>query len=169
MLALTQGMMSLGAGGGGGPGAHRYWRLLVTQSDGSAFIGTTELQLFDSVGTNRSGGTSLSAITSSSDLNSGNARDFAFDNNIVNSGWLSTSAGPPQWVRTDVQSLSAPLPRTSYEVKTIRIYGSWNVPSASPRNFELQWSDDDIAWTTALSVTGQTGWTGAQMREFTVF
>ena len=171
MLALTQGLMSLGAGGGGGggPGAHRYWRLFITMTDGSTFAGTTELQLFDASGTNRSGGASLAAIASSSDLNSGNARDLAFDNNLTNSGWLSSGGALPQWIRLDVESASAPAPRTAYEVKTFRVYGSWNLASASPREFELQWSDDDIAWTTALSVTGQTGWTARQMREFIVF
>jgi hypothetical protein len=169
-MAVQQVLLAHGsAGGGGGPGAHRYWRLFVTQSDGSAFIGTTELQLFDSAGTNRSGGASLLSIASSTDLNSGNARDLAFDNNIVNSGWLSDGSAAPQWVRIDVESAAAPPPRTAYEVKRFRIYGSWNVPTASPRAFQLQWSDNDSTWTTALSVTGQTGWTANEMREFIVF
>lgn len=171
MLALTQGLMSLGAGGGGGPGAHRYWRLFVTQNDGSTiYTGLTELEFFDALGVNRSAVSGRSAVSASSELNSGNERQFAFDGNLVNSGWLSDASGTlPQWIRLDVQNAAAPSPRTAYEVKTLRIYGSWNVPDASPRDFQLQWSDDDIAWTTALSVTGQTGWTANEMREFTVF
>lgn len=171
MLALTQGLMSLGAsGGGGGPGAHRYWRILVVESDGAAFVGATAVQFFDALGVDRSTVSPAvdSPFAASSQINTDNRAALAFDNNLTNTGWLSGAAAT-QWIRVDAQDANAAMPRTSYEVKTVRIYGSWNLPSASPRAFQVQWSDDDSAWTTALTVSGQTGWTANQMREFTVF
>jgi hypothetical protein len=72
-------------------------------------------------------------------------------------------------VRWDFQAPGAAPPLAAVEVKDITIFPSWNALNASPRDFELQWSDDDISWTTALSVTNQTGWVVGVGRTFNVF
>jgi hypothetical protein len=79
---------------------------------------------------------------------------------------LSSTAGSPQWVSVDLSHGSLPGPT---EIKTINIYGSHNAPDASPSDFELQYSDDNVGWTTALAVANETGWTAAELRTFEVF
>jgi hypothetical protein len=170
MLALTQGLMSLGSGGVG-PGAHRYWRILITANNGSAsFFGLTEVRMFNSAAVNRiQTNTSTAPALASSQINATNRAYNAFDNSTTTSGWLSATATPPQWVRWDFQATGAAPPLAAVEVKDITIFPSHNALNASPRDFELQWSDDDISWTTALSVTNQTGWVVGTGRNFNVF
>lgn len=169
---LTLGV-DLGGGGGGGdpggeaPGVHRYWRLYITANDGSAsFIGTTELQLLDASAVNVSGGGLSSSYASSSDINASNSFEDAFDGNIVDSGWLTATATPPAWLKVDLSGAGLAGPA---EIKSFRIYGSHNAPTASPKDFSLQWSDDNAAWTDALVVTGETGWAANELRTFEVF
>lgn len=146
--------------------AHRYWRVLITLNDGSAsFCGMTELELRGSVG----GADLTSPINAninsaaSTSVNSDNGPEFAFDDN-TGTGWLSNTSGS-SWLRWDFVSQGI----GAQSIAQIAIRGSWNDPSASPRNFQVQWSDNSTTWTTALTVTGQTGWTGASdLRVFTI-
>lgn len=163
------GLMMAGSGGGSGPGAHRYWRLYITANDGSGlYMGCTELRLKNAAGTVVSqivGGTPA-PFTASSYINGSNAPYMAFDGNLVSTGWLSGNASPPQWLKVDLGTGGLP---GATEIKDFDIYGSHNVPNASPKDFQLQWSDDNSTWTTAATVTGQTGWTANQLRSFNVF
>lgn len=62
--------------------------------------------------------------------------------------------------------------RQAREVKVLQLrnspQGSSTTNSASPRDFQLQWSDNGTSWTNALTVTGQTGWSGGDVRTFAV-
>jgi hypothetical protein len=134
---------------------HRYWRLLITAPDGStSFCGMTELEMRATVGgadwTN-----SLSGPSASSEINSSNAASMAFDNSD-STGWLSDTAGT-SWIKQDLGATSGDWRACAQ----ILIKGSYNAPDASPKDFQLQWSDNNSAWTTVLTVTGETGWTGA--------
>lgn len=164
MGATHQLLVTHGAAGGGGSG-HRYWRILITQNDGSAsFCGFTECELRGTVGGSdlTSAASALACTLSSSDINSGNAARYAFSDD--GNGWLSATAST-SWIRWDFQTQGI----GQQNVVQIRIEGSHNAPNASPRNFELQWSDDGSSWTTVMTVTGATGWTGAgDWRTFTV-
>jgi len=151
-----------------GPGAHRYWRIFVTANNGSSFVGLTEAFLLDAAGVNRTQQNTIGAAMASSELNPDNSAFDAFNDSLF-SGWLSSSASFPQWVRFDFGSPNAPLPRQPVELKQITVFPSWNVLAASPRDFQLQWSDDDVAYTTALTVTNQTGWVIGTGRTFNVF
>jgi hypothetical protein len=160
-----------GASGGGGvaPGAHRYWRLYITANDGNAsFMGLTELALRKADGSSIGAYVSTSNPVYSTFINASNDFPRAFDGNIVNSGWLSSTAASPQYIGMDVQSAVGAL-FSPVEVRYFDIYGSHNAPDASPKDCELQWSDDGVAWTTALAVTGETGWAANEMRTFQVF
>jgi hypothetical protein len=160
-----------GASGGGGtaPGAHRYWRLYITAPDGSAsFMGLTELALRKGDGSSIGAYVSTSNPVYSTFVNASNDFARAFDGNIVDSGWLSATAASPQYVGMDVES-SVGAPFSPVEVRYFDIYGSHNAPDASPKDFELQYSDDGVAWSTALAVTGETGWTANELRTFQVF
>jgi hypothetical protein len=152
-----------------GPGAHRYWRIFITANNGSpSFVGLTEALLLDAAGVNRTLLTGLGPALASSELNADNRAFDAFNNSLA-SGWLSNGGALPQWVRFDFGNVNAPLPRLPVELKQITVFPSWNALSASPRDFALQWSDDDINWTTALTVTNQTGWVIGTGRTFNVF
>lgn len=157
-----------GTAPGTGPGAHRYWRLFISASENTSYHGVTEVQFYDRQLVLVSGydGGSTGSITGSSSINGPNIDYNAFDGNLVNSGWISAAAGN-QWVRQDMQgatAIGAPV-----EVRVLVIYGSWNAPDASPKDFKLQWSDDDSTWTDAASWTGETGWGSAEQRTFIVF
>jgi len=140
---------------------HRHWRISVSAPAGStSYIGFTEIELRGT-----SGGLDLmstqtmnGAASVSSEINASNAAWMAADGRMTH-GWLSGSASPAWW-KYDFGSPLNTGPAIA-DVKQVAIYGSFNAPDASPRDFQIQWSDDGSAWTTVLSVTGQTGWTGA--------
>lgn len=144
--------------------SHRYWRILITATDSSAvYAGFTEIELRGSVG----GANLLSvqagngAALSSRDVNGSNAAWRAADGSNT-SGWLADLPMTPfpQWWRYDFgHALHVGSPTA--DVRQVLIRGSHNVPGASPEDFQLQWSDDNTTWTTVMTVTGQTGWTGA--------
>jgi hypothetical protein len=49
----------------------------------------------------------------------------------------------------------------SVSVLQVYIEPRASAPAQSPEDFTLQYSADGVNWTTALTVTGQTGWTSA--------
>jgi hypothetical protein len=175
MLALTQGLLSVGSGSGGGapPGAHRYWRILVLMNNGASFnqSGVTELRLIDAAGVNRVlPNTAETPASASSQVNSPNRAYAAFDGNTSNTGWISTSSVPyPHWLRWDFGATGARTPVGPVEVKQVTIFPSWNLLAGTPRDFDVEWSDDNLAWTNALSVRNQTGWSVGTPRTFDVF
>lgn len=145
-----------------GPGAHRYWRINILEPDGSTlYMGMTDIGLLDKDGVDV---TSTLGVSSSSFINASNVGVNAFDRNF-STGWLSSSASSPEWIAIDLFSgYGQPS-----EIKTVKIWGSWNQPTASPKNFEVQWSDDGTSWTTAASFTNSTGWGAAELREFSIY
>jgi hypothetical protein len=151
------------AAAGSVPTPHRYWRLLITANDGSAlYYGCTEIEMRATVG-GADWTQDFINITASSEINTSNGGDRAFDNNDA-TGWLSSTA-VTSWVRGAFDT----SPINWRACAQVVIKGSWNAPNASPKDFQIQWSDDNSAWTTVLTVAGQTGWTGASdVRTFNV-
>lgn len=156
-------LMMAGGSAPPSPSAHRYWRVLITANDGDAqYVGFTEIEMRGSIG-----GPNLlvpqsavnRAATANNSVNSNNEAWRATDLSM-SSGWLGSATALPAWWKYDFGS-PWHSGASSVEIKQIVIYGSWNAPSASPRDFQLQWSDDNTSWTTVLTVSGQTGWTGA--------
>lgn len=158
MIGLRRMMM---AGGGSAPSAHRYWRINVSANSGSTqYTGFTEIEFRGSVG-----GPDLIPVQSSNGpasastrVNDSNAAWMAADNRMTH-GWLSNTSAASWW-RYDFGHPLNTGP-TVANVRQVAIYGSYNAPNASPKDFTIEWSDDGVAWTVALAVTGQTGWTGA--------
>lgn len=140
--------------------AHRYWRIYITANDGDAtYCGFTEIELRTSVGGAdvtvvqlQSGAASALSVP-----NTANAAFRAVDNSDT-AGWLSQNK--PTWWKYDFGH-AGHTGNPTENIRQILIKGSFNVPAASPKDFLLEWSDDGSVWTTALTVTGETGWTGA--------
>lgn len=138
----------------------RAWSVLITLNDGSTlFCGMSDLVLRAIAG-----GPDLTSppetwrAGASSEINTDNLAANAFDS-VAASGWLSDTTGPSR-IWWDFGAAGG-----AYQsIAEIAITGSWNAPDASPRDFSLQWTDDDPAgtptWTTAASWAGETGWTG---------
>lgn len=144
-------------GGGGGPPAtpHNAWRVFINAADGSAmYCGMTELEMMTTLG-----GSTVTAndarIFQSSQVG-GNDGFSAFDGNLTSTGWLSSGGTSNEFIGFNFTQFGAP----PVAIVQIAIYTSYNVPTGSPKDFRLQWSDDPTltAWTDALVVTGQTGW-----------
>lgn len=155
---LRRGMMASSSSG------HRYWRILITATDSStAYAGFTEIELRGSVG----GASLLSvqtvggAASASREANASNAAWRATDLSNTSGFLADLPATPfPQWWKYDFGHASHVGSPTA-DVRQVLIRGSYNVPGASPEDFQLQWSDNNTTWTTVMTVTGQTGWTGA--------
>lgn len=149
------------------PDVHRYWRVHITANDGNtSFIGFTEIELRAApAGADQTKSQStFGAASASSAINTDNRASNVVDGSTVD-GWLSSTGTFPQWWQYDCGHAGhtgggAPNAPT-IAVKQIAITGSWNAPDASPKDFTLQWSDNGSDWTTALTVAGQAGWTGA--------
>ena len=152
--------------------SHRYWRILISAVDGSTlYAGFTEIELRGSVGGANllSVQTAVGAATGSRDVTLSNSAWRAADLSNT-SGWLCSLVPTPfpQWWKYDFGHASH-IGSPTADVKQVVIKGSYNAPNASPKDFMLQWADDDITWTTVMTVTGQTGWTGASdVRTFNV-
>lgn len=153
--------------------AARYWRLLITDNNGNAsFVTLVDFELRATVGgvdqTNATEtGTAYTALT---EVNAGNRAGLAFDNDYVNTKWASSTkptVGSPQWIKVNFD-ISAPFD-TKVFVRQISLIGCISGQTdMAPKDFLLQRSDDDSAWTTVLTVTNQTGWTAGERRNFSV-
>lgn len=136
-------------------GAHRYWRIYITSADGGSFKGFTQIQMATSIGgTNLivAQGSNGPPLYFSSEVNSANAAWMA-TNSLVTEGWLSIIAATPEWWAYDFGSDTA--------IVSVVISGSYNSPPSSPKDFTIEYSDDNSNWAVAHTVTGETGWTGA--------
>lgn len=146
----------------GGVGPRLAWRLRITANDGSvSFIGIGEMQLRAAIGgaDQTAAVANNPAVSVSSQINTSNAGYMAFDNN-ASTGWLAANATPPA---TITYTFAAPTDVLEYTIQ-----GPGNEITASPRDWELQYSDDGSSWSAAHTVTGQTGWTVGQVRTFAV-
>lgn len=149
--------------------AHRYWRLLITATNGSAFCALSEMQLRTSAG-----GADVSdthgAPIKSSEFDPSNAAYRAFDSNTATL-WASDGSALPQWIGWDFGGsggdlgLPAGTPQDIEEF-TITSRADGNA-SQIPKDFTLQWSDDASSWTDGLAVTGETAWGAPETRTFT--
>ena len=151
----------------------QYWRVLITDNNGDAsYVSLVDLELRATVGgadqTDPTG--VVVEYTALSEANVSNNPPLAFDNNYSSSKWTSAArptVGSPQWIKANFDR-STPFDTKVY-VREISIVGCITGQTAmAPKDFALQRSDDDSSWTTVLTVTGQTGWTAGERRNFAV-
>lgn len=161
MSAIQQVLLAYGAAGGGGGNSHRYWRLYITALNGSAYAALAELDLHESIGGADTTGSAPGSGSASSAFDAFSVATRAFDNNTATL-WASNGGALPQWLKWDY-GLGEAKEIIEFVLKA-RPDGS--AATQSPKDFKLQWSDDDSAWTDAITVTNQTGWSASEVRTF---
>ena len=132
---------------------HRYWRLHISQSGGSAYVGITELKMAETAGGANvcTGGTPSASSIFSGSWPASNAFDGVL---TAASSWYCLSAtynnGLTSWIQYDFGGTS----RDIAEI-TISHYGnSGNDITAYCSAFALYYSDDNIKWTRQRSWSG---------------
>ena len=103
--------------------------------------------------------------TASSQYNTNNSPDRAFDGNTWTSGWWNNNQ-MPAWLRYDfwMWNLQRITRYTLYRSSTHS--GGWNWNGYSPRNWTFEGSNDGSSWTVLDTQTNQTISTNANKREF---
>lgn len=100
-----------------------------------------------------------SGTASASSSLAGQPASKAIDNlnSAIGDAWL-TNATTTGWWKKDFGV------GNSYAISRLTIAAQVSGQTRSPRNFTLQGSNDDVSYTTILTVTGSTGWTSAEVR-----
>lgn len=138
------------------PDACRYWRLVVSATDGGGSARVAEIELREVHGSADQTG-SGTALTGTAVL-SGQVPANAFDNN-ESTAWASDNA--PAWLAYDFGS------GVAVTVGEIALTSSANTGSSAPKDFEIQRSENWIGWAaTSIAWTGITGWSLGQKRYF---
>ena len=135
--------------------AHLYWRLNIAEVDGGTLISIAEIEMRIAIaGANvATGGT---ATASAQQV--GSEASKAFDaNNATN--WLITAAVKQGWIQYQFA--------TAQDIIEHTITAPAATMTNAPKNHTIQWSDDNLNWTTTAIVGGQTGWTTNEKRVFT--
>jgi hypothetical protein len=134
-------------------GLHTYWRVLNQASDGAA-LSAAEVEFKATTGgaDQATGGT---PTVNASTL--GNAANI-YDNN--NSTFWAINGGAGSWTKYQFAS-----PVTVGQI-TWRIRGDAN-PTHAPNDFLVQFSGDNVKWTTAWQQFDETAWSLGEQRTFT--
>lgn len=144
-----------------GPGAHRYWRLKITATQGG--ISTTscgELELRTSQG--GSDVTGSGTAIASTVYGGGLEADKAFDNNQATCWVCGFGAGMPQYIGYD---FGAGNDVQIMEVGYKRRDDSFGI-SESMSTGTVDYSDDGSSWTTAWSIPAQAPFASGENRLF---
>lgn len=144
-----------GSGGGPMPGGHTYWRVNISANNGASGMSISSVNMFYGAGGSdlTFGGTAIQ----SSNASSGVAAN-AFDHNPT-SEWHPLVASNA-WIgyhfpyAVIVNNVAVAASHTNFE-------GAY-----APQAFTIDYSDDGTTWTTAWSVSGQTGWSIQEVRHF---
>lgn len=104
----------------------------------------------------------LTRSASSDQNSSGFTASAAFDGVIADQGWRTTPSGTTTgWLRCDFVR--------AVEILEFAISARTTNLTESPKDFQLQYSDDGSGWTNAgAAVTGATGWTAGETRTYAV-
>lgn len=146
---------------GDGPEAYRYLRITCTAKNGDNDnrIAITEIEYRSTVGGADETG---SGTASASATSFGLVPSRAFDNNLTNQ-WLSGN-GLPQWIKYDFGEGNA-IAVAQYAITAAPDTGfAWR----SLVDFVLEGSNDDVSWTVIDQRTGESDWTQAEQRVFTL-
>jgi hypothetical protein len=133
--------------------AHRYWRFYVTAPGNMGYVAAIEIELFDQdLAKLPLTGAAFSSPSNYPDWVAANAFNGDFAGSSI--GWANNGnlPGVPAWIKVDAGSGNA------YDVSAFSWTSRASLPDQGPKDFSLQYSDDDSAWTTLLTFSGET-WT----------
>lgn len=137
-------------------GSHKYWRVYITAVNSHPSIMELEFAAAPGGANQCVGGTPIS----SGDYPPPNhQKENAFNGSLVGDTWAGTGT-LPAWLG---YSFATPV-----VVAEARICARTSGYSQSPRDFQIQWSDDGGIWTTAATFSGETVWPAAMLRAFAV-
>lgn len=167
MSLLLLGVGSRGGGGGGAapPGAHRYWRINISDNNTGvdSIAGLLEMQLH--VGSNGFGLDAAVGGTASADsqFDGNHAASGAFNDTFDDAAtkiWASTDSAFPHWLKYDLGS------GNDEEVLGVSISArNGSGAGSAPGAFDVEYSDDDSIWTLAWAESGQT-WAAYEHKHF---
>lgn len=133
----------------------RYWRILFTDTNRGTYLDVSEIEFMGTPsGTDMTGS---GTAASDSVYSSGYEASKAFDNNTTT--LALTSASLPHWISYDF-GVGVAVPVQKYSIRA-----SSNSAIDSPKAWQLQWSTDNVNWTTVHSYgpysfsTGETWYT----------
>lgn len=132
-------------------GSHRYWRVYVTAGE-SSYVGFAEVQLLKA-GVNQATGGTASASSSYTGLPPSNAFDGS-----TSTEWANNS-GFPAWLAYDFG--------TPKSVDSVKLQAR-SFTGQGPKTFKIQYSDDNSAWTDALTVASAPTWGSLEARTYTL-
>lgn len=135
--------------------AHRYWRINITANAGDAsFLAIAEIEMRATVGgADQCSGGTASASASDGASPPGNAVD---NNNTTR--WSTPSGTTTGWWKYDFGS--------AVEVVEYVIRAHPSTGGRSPKNWTLEYSDDDSTWTVADTRAALAYWGNGQARGF---
>lgn len=147
-----------GAGIEANPG-FLYVRIYMTANNGDSYYQIYEVEVAASAGgaDQCTGGT---GTASENHVSYPPAR--AFDGGLTDgTSWASDAGAPPIWLK-----YAFPSEALVYEVS---IWGPATAQAArAPKDFLIEGSNDNIAWTTLKTVTNQTAWGNIEKRTFVI-
>jgi hypothetical protein len=138
-------------------GAHTYWRIYCLREifTSSSEVGAGEMEMRSTPG-GADQCTGGSVASSSYFTTVGPWR--LFDNNL-STNWLTADNRRWGWVR---YTFTDPI-----EIAEVMIRNHSSIPTNTPRNIYIQYSDDDEHWTTAWAENGIAEWAAGTTRVFT--
>lgn len=138
-------------------GSRLHWRVLIesSQNAGDATASTEiEFRTTRGVGQTASGGTA-----SASSEFGGQPVTNCFNGNFVLDWATAGGAVHPHWA---AYQFATPVPCSQLA------YSVGSSPALAPKDFKVQYSDDGLSWTTALSVTNEPAWSASETRTYNV-
>lgn len=126
---------------------HRYWRVYITMGTygSTSYCGFSEIELRESLG---GADVTGSGTASANSTELGNVAANAVDNN-TSTQWYANSVMPCWWKYDFGAGNAKSIVEMAIDPAAIPY---------CPRDFQLQYSDDDSAWTTAFTVQNYTDW-----------
>ncbi len=136
-------------------GGHAWWKVTVTLTQGGGYPSLGGIEIRPTAGTPNlaTGGTpTVSSVLFGSAAEAWNATTAA--------AWVA-GGGAPAWAK---YHFTSPVACAQLALRTSTNYFN----AEGPKNFQLEYSDDDITYTLAKSVVGEAPWTAAQQRLYSV-
>ena len=140
--------------------SHVYWRLANIANNGHIRVAISEIEMRATIG---GADQCIGGVASaSSEYSASYLASLAFDGDTVSSF---------QWVTSDGDNTDAWIKYTfvsPVEVQQIAVTSYPFLPDTAPKDWVLQWSDNDADWTTVLTVAGETTWGASETRLYAV-